>query len=106
MPNHVHALLTPLDGIPLAKVLQSLKAASSARVNTLIGSRGRLWQPDYYDRAIRNPDHFLGCARYTEWNPVKAGLVQDPVLWSWSSANENARARFELLCSERGAEPY
>jgi len=30
--------------------------------------------------------HLLGCVRYIEMNPVRAGLVEAPDKWPWSSA--------------------
>ena len=52
-----------------------------------IGGQGRLWQPDYFDRLIRDQEHFEKVAKYITWNPVKAGLCNDPALWPHSSGN-------------------
>jgi len=87
---------TPL-GISLDKLVQALKGSSSSALNKLMQREGRLWQPSYFDRVIRNFDHFTGVRRYIEWNPVKAKLCQDPVLWPWSSANAAACDRLELI---------
>jgi REP element-mobilizing transposase RayT len=99
MPNHVHVLLTPI-GIKLELLVKALKGASSHRVNRLIGGRGRLWQPGFFDRLIRTTDHMIGTRRYTEWNPVKAKLCPDPVLWPWSSASAEARSRLEICIQD------
>ena len=40
----------------------------------------------YFDRYIRDEAHFRKAVRYTENNPVKAGLAREPVGWQWSSA--------------------
>ena len=42
MPNHVHALLTPLPQISLAKVMHQLKGQSSREINKLISRCGRV----------------------------------------------------------------
>ena len=100
MPNHVHVLLTPL-GLVLEKVVHRIKGASALQVNRLLGQKGRLWQPGYFDRLIRNSNHFDGTKRYIELNPVKAKLCTDPALWAWSSCNADARARLDFLLGER-----
>lgn len=104
MPNHVHALVTPAAGLTLGEVLQRLKGTSSREVNKVVRRRGRLWQPDYFDRLIRDEDHFYKVIRYIEWNPVKARLVSDPTAWRWSSASSDSRAELEHLRPE-GRDP-
>lgn len=93
MPNHVHAMLTPVEGSSLAKILRDVKGGSAYEVNKVLGRSGRLWQADYFDRLVRNERHFAGACRYIEWNPVKAKLCSDPKLWTWSSAHPGNRER-------------
>jgi REP element-mobilizing transposase RayT len=85
MPNHVHVLIEA-GGIPLARVLHSWKAFTALEINRLTGRSGRLWQVEYFDRYIRDGEHFRKALRYIENNPVKAGLVKAPEDWQWSSA--------------------
>lgn len=87
MPNHVHAVLTVGPETNLNNVMQRIKGSSSRSVNQLLGRTGRLWQPEYFDRLVRNPDHFERCIEYTHWNPVKAKLVVDPRHYACSTAN-------------------
>ena len=87
MPNHVHALLTPRENQSLAKIMQSIKGHSARQIHLAIGGEGRLWQPDYFDRLIRDEEHFEKVCKYIAWNPVKAKLCNDPTLWVHSSAN-------------------
>ena len=85
MPNHVHALVTPLDGWPLSAILHSWKSFTATSANRLLGRRGGFWQADYFDRAMRGEAHFAATADYIHWNPVKAGLCAKPEDWPWSS---------------------
>ncbi|MCH8815659.1 MAG: transposase [Chloroflexi bacterium] len=91
MLNHVHALLTPRKYQSLAMIMQSIKGHSARQVHAAIGGEGRLWQPDYFDRMIRDEEHFEKVGKYITWNPVKAGLCKDPTLWMHSSANARFR---------------
>lgn len=95
MPTHVHVLLTPLPDKPLGEVVRTVKSYTAKEANRILGRTGRFWQEDYFDRWIRNEEHFQRVLAYIEWNPVKAKLCQDPTLWPWSSANEAARSRIE-----------
>ncbi|RYG44991.1 hypothetical protein EON79_13690, partial [bacterium] len=95
--NHVHVVLTPREGIVLARIVQSMKGVSAKRINAISGEQGQRWQADYFDRAVRDEEHFARLVRYIEWNPVKAGLCADPSSWAWSSANGDAWLRLRAL---------
>lgn len=85
MPNHVHMLVTPLEGFTLTSIVRPLKSYTSKFIHEALGGEGRMWQPDFFDRLIRDGEHFEKVARYIEWNPVKAKLCDDPSLWPFTS---------------------
>ena len=74
MPNHVHLLLSMREAIDLGKTVGSWKRFTSAKTNRQNHSSGPVWQKDYFDRLIRDWDHFINVARYIRRNPVKAKL--------------------------------
>jgi putative transposase len=85
MANHVHLLIRP--AIPPAHLLKSLKGATAHEANRLLGRTGEpFWQKESYDHWVRDQDEFLRIRAYIEKNPVKAGLVQRPEDFPWSSA--------------------
>jgi putative transposase len=86
MPNHVHALFRVEPGYSLSTLMKSWKAYSAAQINKLVGRSGSLFQPDYFDRMIRDEEHYFSTLRYIEENPVKAGLAASPEDWRFSSA--------------------
>ena len=49
-------------------------------------SSGPVWHREYWDRFIRNEQHYLQTVEYIHQNPVKAGLAAQPEEWPWSSA--------------------
>ena len=86
MPNHGHILITPSDGYSLAEIMHSIKSFTANYANKILGRRGRFWSPEYFDRFIRNREHYTRAKKYIENNPVKAGLCREPEDWQWSSA--------------------
>ena len=89
MPNHVHAILFPMPGFPLGKILMSWKAFTSREANRILCRDGKFWQPDAYDRWIRNDDEQARLVEKLENDPVKAGFCRTPSEWKWSSANRH-----------------
>jgi putative DNA methylase len=85
MPNHVHVLIE-IWQVPLGEILKAWKSFTSKMANKLLRREGSFWEDDYFDRYIRDEDHFRRVLRYIENNPVKAGLVAAAADWPWSSA--------------------
>jgi REP element-mobilizing transposase RayT len=86
MPNHVHFLLTRFESVELADLMQSFKSLTSHKANQLLRRKGQFWMPDYFDRYMRNAEHFAKTVRYIENNPIKARLCKQPQDWPFSSA--------------------
>ena len=91
MPNHIHMLATRFENYTLADIMQSLKSITSHKAKRILKRNGQFWMPDYFDRYIRNTEHFAKTMRYIEDNPVKARLCDRPEDWPFSSAWFRAR---------------
>lgn len=85
MPNHVHVLIRQEDQAPLGKIVRSWKGTTSRQINLVLQSQGGFWARDYFDRAIRDQDHYWRSVAYIHRNPVKAGLVKESGEWAFSS---------------------
>jgi REP element-mobilizing transposase RayT len=86
MPNHVHFLAKILPGNTLGSVMKVLKGFTAREVNRSMSRKGKFWQEDYFDRYIRDENHYFATISYIESNPVKAGLCKSPEDWPYSSA--------------------
>ncbi len=90
MPNHVHVLCTPAVSLPA--LLREVKGPTARYANRLLGRTGEpFWQPEYFDRMVRDAGEFERVRRYIEWSPVRAGLVAEPGEFLWSSAHEHGQ---------------
>jgi REP element-mobilizing transposase RayT len=89
MPNHVHVVLWPMPNYTLSGIVQSWKGYTAREANKLLGRTGQpFWQPEPFDRWIRNDQEYERCCRYVVNNPVKAGFCKVPEAWPWSSAHQ------------------
>jgi putative transposase len=85
MSNHVHLAMVPHQADALAIALKQTHGRYAAYWNAKHCSSGHVWQGRYYSCPLDRP-HLWEALRYTELNPVRAGLVAEAEGWSWSSA--------------------
>lgn len=84
MPNHVHAVVRPLDAInhPLENILHSWKSYTAKRINARRNQRGDLWQRESFDRILRDEEHLWRTVQYVGRNPGQAKLPAEAFrLW-------------------------
>ena len=86
MPNHEHSLLKRFEDSTLEQIMQAHKSYTAHEANKLLSRKGTFWMREYYDRLIRNREHFFRARLYIENNPVKARLCAKPSDWPYSSA--------------------
>jgi putative transposase len=85
MPDHWHALMTTHAPHDISGVMGWVKARCTDSVSDVLGTRGPLWQPRFYDRVCRNEVEFGDKLDYMHLNPVRDGLVACPEDWHWCS---------------------
>lgn len=87
MPNHVHVLFTLHDAETLPDTLKGWKGVSSRMIHKEgLCELDPFWQPDYFDRLVRSPEHFEAVRGYIRDNPAKAGLRSGFVCWERGDA--------------------
>jgi len=86
MPNHVHLVLVPTVEDGLRATLGETHRRYTRRINKREHCTGHLWQERFHSFPM-DEAHLMACVRYIEQNPVRAGLVEKPQDWAWSSAN-------------------
>jgi len=90
MTNHVHLLVTPGVANGISKLMQGLGRRYVAYVNHTYQRTGTLWEGRYKASLVAQDRYLLACMRYIELNPVRAGMVEHPGDYHWSSYPYNA----------------
>jgi putative transposase len=85
MSNHVHLVITPHNADGLALALRHAHGRYAIYWNAVHQSSGHAWQGRYYSCPLDRV-HLWEALRYTELNPVRAGLASEAEAWRWSSA--------------------
>ena len=90
MTNHTHILITPDDESGISRVMQSLGRCYVQYINKTHGRTGTLWEGRHKGSLVDGDNYLLACHRYIELNPVRAGMVDRPEEYCWSSFRSNA----------------
>lgn len=89
MTNHVHLLATPETEDGVSKMMQTLGRYYVRYFNDTYGRTGTLWEGRFMSCVIDAENYLLTCQRYIELNPVRAGIVNAPSDYFWSSFRAN-----------------
>jgi putative transposase len=59
-------------------------------MNRILGRRGTLWSQRYWSEPLEDNQRIATCHLYIESNPVRAGMVEMPEQFQWSSYRTHA----------------
>jgi len=84
MTNHIHLALQTGD-MPLSRGLQNLSFRYTRWINWREKRTGHLFQGRYKAVLVDCDSYLLELVRYIHLNPVRAGMVDEPEKYPWSS---------------------
>ncbi len=96
MDNHVHFIVTPISKDSLSNTFRVAHQRYALYVNKRGRQLGHLWQSRFYS-CILLGEHIARAIRYVERNPVRAGLVNKPEDFLWSSARSHFGKRYRII---------
>jgi putative transposase len=85
MPDHYHVVLTLAEGIAVTNLIRRIHSAFARKAKPELGITDRIWQRRFYDHVVRSYEDWYVQVSYLHGNPLRAGLVEDPVAYPWSS---------------------
>ena len=94
MINHVHFIVVPKKMDSMAKTFSLAHMRYSQYCNSKLNRKGHLWQARFYSCPL-DDEHLYEAIRYVEMNPVRAGLVEKPEDYLWSSAKAHITNKLE-----------
>ena len=89
MTNHVHLLVTPETEDGISSMMQTLGRHYVRYFNYTYKRTGTLWEGRFKSCVVDADNYLLHCQRYIELNPVRAGMVEAPGDYAWSSFRAN-----------------
>ncbi|MBI2422254.1 MAG: transposase [Candidatus Hydrogenedentes bacterium] len=85
MTNHIHLVAIPKEEDCLAAMMSKLNTCYSRHFNDRHDRSGAVWQGRFYSCPM-DQQHAINALCYVELNPLRAGMVNAPAAFPWSSA--------------------
>ena len=87
MTNHLHFLLQ-VGNEPLAKPMRQIAAEFARAMQIKLLTTGHYFERRYHATLVDTDAYLLELLRYIHLNPVRAGIVGNPVCHRWSSHHD------------------
>jgi putative transposase len=98
MPHHFHLLITIPEGKSISAYMRDLKKIIAREYCQQNGmALGRFWQYHFDSFDIVTEKTFITKLNYIHMNPVRAGLVENPDDWEYSSAKYYMKAECGVI---------
>jgi len=89
MPNHYHLTVQPTRA-NLSAAIRKLNGVYGQWWNRRHGRVGHVFQGRFKDQIVDRDRYLMALSKYVVMNPVRAGLVNQPEEWPWSSYRATA----------------
>jgi len=98
--SHFHLIVKTLkDEANISRIMQYIKARYAEEYNKMTGRTGPFWNERFKDQIIEHADDPEYYFNYLKWylgyNPVRAGYVNDPRKYKFSSINAYLDENYE-----------
>ncbi|WP_423820570.1 transposase [Salinisphaera sp. SPP-AMP-43] len=97
MTNHVHLLLTAKASGGVGQLMKRVGQRYVQYINRTYRRSGTLWEGRFRSCLTQEEHYVMGCYRYIELNPVRAGMVEHPAEYTWSSYRVNGQGEKSRL---------
>jgi putative transposase len=97
MPNHVHFILETAKSKGISGFMHDFSLAYAHYYRKMYEGVGHVWQSRYKAKFLEKDSYLLQCGQYIEENPVRAGLVEKPEDYPWSSCRAHKFGIFDPI---------
>ncbi|MBX3367776.1 MAG: class I tRNA ligase family protein [Phycisphaeraceae bacterium] len=101
MPDHVHAIIRPLQTIGVGEWVSGVKKFTARRINESRRTNGHLWQDERFDHIVRDRGWLGDFVEYIVRNPVEDGLCNKPSEYPWMYVSQTVLKQITQESSQR-----
>lgn len=99
MDNHSHLMVWLNNDSRISRFMKQLNLTYFSYYKNKYGYSGHLWQGRFKSNIVDTDCYLLQCGKYIELNPVRAGIVNLPEQYKFSSYRCYAEEEFDSIVS-------
>ena len=100
MNNHIHLIIRPQGEESLSRIMQWILSVFALVYNRKTGRSGHFWGERFFSAILNSLQQYLNAYEYISYNPVVAGLADDPASWRFGGIFHRKKRWTFLLDSE------
>jgi putative transposase len=100
MANHIHILVKTNKASNFSNFMKRLNLAYFHHYRNSYGWVGHYWQDRFKSQPVGKDEYFIQCGKYIELNPVRAGIVDSPDKYEYSSYKHYATGKRDSLITD------
>ena len=85
MKNHFHLLIEQCSETPISKLISQVCTSYAMYINKKYRRVGHVFQDRFKSVVVESDPQLMWLSAYIHMNPVKSGLVSEPLQYTWSS---------------------
>jgi len=97
MANHFHITIETPGATPISKIMQYVAGSYAMYFNKRYSRKGHRFEGRFNDVLVQKDEYLMQLSRYVHLNPVKAGIVDMPEEYKWSSYGIYLGRRKDIL---------
>ena len=98
MDNHIHMMIKPEGDTEVGNIIHSILSTFARRYNILFKCHGHVWYDRFKSKVIKNSQQLINTIRYICNNPYRAGMINNPLNYKYSSVYSiYAKIKTELV---------
>jgi putative transposase len=91
MSNHIHLLLKTSEKGGISAIMKAVTIAHTRNYHFKYNCSGHIWTGRFKSPIVSDDEYLLTVMRYIEQNPVRAGMVNHPGEYAYSSYGSNVK---------------
>ena len=101
MSTHVHLLIEPNDEIAdISEIMQQINGKFAQKFNSYNKRKGHFWMQRFASKIVERGAYLANTIIYFLLNPVKAGITNNPLKYTYSSVHAITGKKYQDLIDE------
>ena len=106
MTNHIHLLIKTSANGTISEIMKAITIAHTRHYHHKYNASGHIWQGRFKSPIVSDDEYLLTLMRYIEQNPFRAGIINQPEKYPFSSYKANIKIEKDSIVDKEENPAY